>query len=161
MADQVPVAEPQASTPVPAIAADDIPIDGGPAQKDDTPQKDTIMTEAPNEQLRVSHFCSPAVENTADSIQSSPAPAAPSPAHGRTGTPARGSRAASAQPDPTVSFPAEAPPHGDQTRRYLNTRVTGVLLEGMKQIAKDQPEAPLKALGEYLLHKSKELEGTT
>lgn len=37
-------------------------------------------------------------------------------------------------------MPAEAPPHGDETRRYLNTKVTGVLLEGMKQLAKDKYE---------------------
>lgn len=35
-------------------------------------------------------------------------------------------------------MPAEARPHGDETRRYLNTKVTGVLLEGMKQLAKDK-----------------------
>lgn len=35
-------------------------------------------------------------------------------------------------------MPAEAPPHGHNARRYLNTKVTGVLLEGMKQIAKEQ-----------------------
>ena len=62
---------------------------------------------------------------------------APSPAPARTGTPAQGSRAASAHPDP-VGMPAEAVPHGDPTRLYLNTKVTGVLLEGMKQLAKDK-----------------------
>jgi COMPASS component SDC1 len=72
--------------------------------------------------------------------KSSPAaiPHAPSPLPGRTGTPAQGSRAASAHPDPGFTMPAEAPPHGDSTRRYLNTKVTAVLLEGMKQLAKDQ-----------------------
>lgn len=35
-------------------------------------------------------------------------------------------------------MPAEAPPHGAPTRQYLNAKVTGVLLEGMKQLAKDQ-----------------------
>lgn len=73
-------------------------------------------------------------------MKSSPAPAAyaPSPVPARTGTPAQGSRAASAHPDPGFAIPAEAPPHGDMTRRYLNTKVTGVLLEGMKQLAKDK-----------------------
>lgn len=75
-----------------------------------------------------------------NTLQSSPAPAAhaPSPVPARTGTPAHGSRAASAHPDSGVNIPAEAPLHGDSTRRYLNTKVTGALLEGMKQLAKDK-----------------------
>lgn len=74
------------------------------------------------------------------SYRQSPLPTvqAPSPAPARTGTPAHGSRAASAHPDPGLTIPSEAAPHGDSTRRYLNTKVTGVLLEGMKQIAKDK-----------------------
>ncbi|KAH7170757.1 hypothetical protein EDB81DRAFT_876774 [Dactylonectria macrodidyma] len=117
-----------------------------PAQTEqrDTPQRDVVMFDAMMEQ--------PA---------SSPAPLvhAPSPVPGRTGTPVQGSRAASAHPDPGFSMPAEAPPHGDATRRYLNTKVTGVLLEGMKQLAKDKPSDPLRVLGEYLIQKSRELEG--
>ena len=67
---------------------------------------------------------------------------APSPAPPRTGTPSRNlngdiSRAASAHPEPST-MPKEAPPHGAPTRQYLNTKVTGVLLEGMKQLAKEQ-----------------------
>lgn len=115
-----------------------------PAQRD-TPQRDVVMSDA-----------------MMDQPASSPAPAAyaPSPLPARTGTPAQGSRAASAHPDPGFSMPAEAPPHGDSTRRYLNTNVTGVLLEGMKQLAKDKPHDPLRVLGEYLIQKSKELEMT-
>ncbi|TFB05657.1 COMPASS component SDC1 [Trichoderma ghanense] len=92
----------------------------------------------------------------------SPAPAAfaHSPAPGRTGTPAQGSRAPSAHPDSGFTMPSEAPPHGDSTRRYLNTKVTGVLLEGMKLLAKEKPEDPLRVLGEYLIQRSRELEGT-
>lgn len=63
---------------------------------------------------------------------------ADSPAPGRTGTPAQASRAASAHPDSGFGVPSEAVPHGDPTRRYLNTKVTGALLEGMKLLAKDQ-----------------------
>ncbi|KAG6013211.1 hypothetical protein E4U54_006978 [Claviceps lovelessii] len=110
-----------------------------------TLQKDTVMLDVPIEQV------------------ASPVPAnvAPSPAPARTGTPAQGSRAPSMLPDSGFSMPSEAPAHGDPTRRYLNTKVTGVLLEGMKQLAKDQPQTPLRALGEYLIQKSRELEGTT
>ncbi|KAH6606487.1 hypothetical protein Trco_005640 [Trichoderma cornu-damae] len=112
-------------------------------QGHDTPQRDVVMADAPMD-------------------QASPAPAAfaPSPAPGRTGTPAHGSRAASAHPDPGFAMPSEAPLHGDSTRRYLNTKVTGVLLEGMKLLAKETPEDPLRVLGEYLIQKSRELEGT-
>ncbi|PHH88637.1 hypothetical protein CDD83_7280 [Cordyceps sp. RAO-2017] len=106
-----------------------------PAASSDTPQKDIVMSDAPIEQA------------------ASPAPA-------RTGTPAQGSRAPSAHPDAGLTMPSEAALHGDPTRRYLNTKVTGVLLEGMKQLAKDQPPDPLRVLGEFLLQKSKELERT-
>jgi len=67
---------------------------------------------------------------------------APSPIPPRTGTPSRNlngdnSRAASLHPEPST-MPKEAPPHGAPTRQYLNGKVTGVLLEGMKQLAKEQ-----------------------
>ncbi|KAF5023871.1 hypothetical protein F66182_4075 [Fusarium sp. NRRL 66182] len=122
----------------------DSTVNGLPAPADGL-QKDVVMSDVPAEQ--------PA---------SSPAPVAhaPSPIPVRTGTPAQGSRAASVHPDIGLSIPAEAPPHGDSTRRYLNTKVTGVLLEGMKQLAKDKPSDPLRVLGEYLIQKSNELEGT-
>ncbi|KEY63837.1 hypothetical protein S7711_09851 [Stachybotrys chartarum IBT 7711] len=111
----------------------------------DMPQKDVVMSDAP-----VDQSASPA-----------PAPHVPSPAPARTGTPAHGSRAASVHPDPGFTMPSEAAPHGDATRQYLNTKVTGALLEGMKQLAKNQPTEPLRVLGEFLLQKSKELEGTS
>ncbi|KAI1631004.1 hypothetical protein F4809DRAFT_204529 [Biscogniauxia mediterranea] len=68
------------------------------------------------------------------------------------------SRAASQHPDPGFTMPAEAPPHGAPVRQYLNSKVTGTLLEGMKVLAKEQPKDPLRVLGEYLLQRSKELE---
>ncbi|RFU72874.1 histone-lysine n-methyltransferase [Trichoderma arundinaceum] len=91
------------------------------SQGHDTPQRDVVMADVPMD-------------------QASPAPAAfaPSPAPGRTGTPAHGSRAASAHPDPGFTMPSEPSLHGDSTRRYLNTKVTGVLLEGMKLLAKEK-----------------------
>ncbi|KAF3062320.1 COMPASS component SDC1 [Daldinia childiae] len=89
----------------------------------------------------------------------------------RTGTPLRAtnsqqetnssSRAASQHPDPGFTMPAEAPPHGAPVRQYLNSKVTGPLLDGMKMIAKERPKDPLRALGEYLIQRSKELESTT
>ncbi|SPJ70862.1 related to histone-lysine N-methyltransferase [Fusarium torulosum] len=141
MADETPKADPTMETPQIAAPAD-VATNGFPTE---SLQKDVVMSDAP-----------------VDQPASSPAPAAhaPSPAPARTGTPAQGSRAASAHPDPGLNIPAEAPPHGDSTRRYLNTKVTGTLLEGMKQLAKDKPSDPLRVLGEYLIQKSKELEGT-
>jgi COMPASS component SDC1 len=147
MADQV-AKEDGPIDPLQASAAEELPALSETAQPAQpfagTPQRDIIMSDAPTEQA------------------ASPAPIAhaPSPAPARTGTPAQGSRAASVHPDAGFTMPSEAPPHGDQVRQYLNTRVTGVLLEGMKQLAKDQPGEPLRVLGEYLIQKSRELEGT-
>ncbi|PBP27309.1 dpy-30 domain-containing protein [Diplocarpon rosae] len=94
-------------------------------------------------------------------------PNAPSPIPARVGTPSRNtngndtpSRAASQYPELSSTIPNEAPPHGAPTRQYLNSKVTGPLMDGMKLLAKEQPKDPLRALGEYLLQKSKELEGT-
>ncbi|TVY57627.1 hypothetical protein LCER1_G001549 [Lachnellula cervina] len=67
----------------------------------------------------------------------------PSPVPARIGTPSRNtngdvtSRATSQHPDPAPTIPKEAPPHGAPTRQYLNGKVTGVLLDGMKQLAKE------------------------
>ncbi|CAK7214602.1 hypothetical protein SCUCBS95973_002202 [Sporothrix curviconia] len=64
---------------------------------------------------------------------------------GRTGTPARGSerlesssRAASVHPESSFTIPNEAPLNGAPVRQYINSKVTGPLLEGMKMIAKEQ-----------------------
>ncbi|RCI14614.1 hypothetical protein L249_6379 [Ophiocordyceps polyrhachis-furcata BCC 54312] len=104
-----------------------------PVPPTNTPVKDVVMTDAPPDQA----------------ADHSPAPA-------RVATSAQGSRAASVHPDAGLAMPAEAAPHGDPTRRYLNTKVTAVLLEGMKQLAKDRPQDPLRVLGEFLIQKSRE-----
>lgn len=44
---------------------------------------------------------------------------------------------------------------GSYTRRYLNDKVTPVLLEGMRRIAVEKPTDPLRVLGEYLIAESK------
>ncbi|KAL1889553.1 COMPASS (complex proteins associated with Set1p) component [Sporothrix stenoceras] len=76
--------------------------------------------------------------------------ASPAPFHthagvGRTGTPVRGgerlessSRAASAHPEASFTIPSEAPLNGAPVRQYINSKLTGPLLEGMKMIAKEQ-----------------------
>ena len=77
----------------------------------------------------------------------------------------------------TAPMPTKAASHGAPARRYLNEKVTGVLLEGMKRLASEQwvlsmhfgqegklniissrPEMPLKVLGEFLLQRSAEIE---
>jgi len=113
------------------------------------------------------------MNDSTSELPASPAPLpltstnnAPSPLPQRTGTPIRAngndisSRAASQHPDIASTMPAEAPPHGAPTRQYLNSKVTVALLDGMKQLAKEQPKDPLRVLGDYLLQRSKELEGS-
>ncbi|KAK1777318.1 hypothetical protein QBC45DRAFT_190281 [Copromyces sp. CBS 386.78] len=58
----------------------------------------------------------------------------------------------------TAGMPTEPTLHGAPVRQYLNTKVTGHLLEGMKMLAKEQPKDPLRALGEFLLQRSKQYE---
>ncbi|KAG7138056.1 Set1 complex component sdc1 like protein [Verticillium longisporum] len=65
-----------------------------------------------------------------------------------------------ASPMPRFTMPDKAASHGDPVRQYLNNNVTTVLLDGMKQIAKDKPKDPLRVLGNYLIQRSKELEQT-
>lgn len=48
------------------------------------------------------------------------------------------SRAASVHPESGPRMPEKAPVHGAPARQYLNTKVTGALLEGMKVLAKEQ-----------------------
>ncbi|CAI1859798.1 hypothetical protein SEUBUCD646_0B05680 [Saccharomyces eubayanus] len=43
---------------------------------------------------------------------------------------------------------------GSQTRKYLNANVTPHLLAGMRLIAVQQPDDPLRMLGEYLINQS-------
>lgn len=68
--------------------------------------------------------------------------ATPNPVHASVNGPAErnsnpGSRAPSVMPE-AVQMPIQAPPHGAPTRQYLNSKVTGALLEGMKLLAKEQ-----------------------
>ncbi|KAL8653818.1 MAG: hypothetical protein Q9210_001876 [Variospora velana] len=100
-------------------------------------------------------------------------PSAATPTVQRTATPSRNTNGIIEAPPP---LPAKAATHGAPARRYLNEKVTGVLLEGMKRLAVEQyvqalltfarrmligifrPEDPLRVLGEYLLQRSKEVE---
>lgn len=55
----------------------------------------------------------------------------------------------------TSSLPNPAENYGAPTRLWLNKEVTPALLAGMRQIAKDKPEDPVKALGEFLINYKK------
>ncbi|MCJ1298580.1 COMPASS (complex proteins associated with Set1p) component [Hypocenomyce scalaris] len=77
----------------------------------------------------------------------------------RTATPTRTTNG-NVNVEGTAPMPSKAAPHGAPARRYLNEKITRVLLEGMKRLAAEQPEDPLRVLGEYLLQRSKEVEGT-
>jgi COMPASS component SDC1 len=48
--------------------------------------------------------------------------------------------------------------HGSPTRVLLNLRITPHVLEGIKHVATNEPEKPLRWLSEFLARKSEELE---
>ncbi|KAJ2897064.1 hypothetical protein MKZ38_005014 [Zalerion maritima] len=90
-----------------------------------------------------------------DSIHTTPARAT------GTGTPGGGSRAASQHPEPAQpALPAAAKEHGEEIRRYMNTKVTYTLLAAMKALSRQKPlpPDPLRFLGEYLIQMSEEVE---
>lgn len=43
---------------------------------------------------------------------------------------------------------------GSQTRKYLNQNIVPHLLNGMRLIATEKPQDPLRVLGEYLIKQS-------
>jgi len=65
--------------------------------------------------------------------------------------------AVASAPPAVAALPSMPTPNGAPTRRYLNEKVTGVLLEGMKELARNQPEDPLRVLGEFLIRRSREV----
>ncbi|KAJ9292802.1 hypothetical protein DTO271G3_8377 [Paecilomyces variotii] len=48
---------------------------------------------------------------------------------------------------------------GAPVRVFMNEKIAPYLLEGMKVVVRDQPPDPLRVLGEFLIQKSKEVEG--
>ncbi|KAL5340325.1 hypothetical protein BJX70DRAFT_361431 [Aspergillus crustosus] len=66
--------------------------------------------------------------------------------------------------DPLASASASAAnatpvrPGGAPARVYMNEKIVPYLLEGMKNVTKEQPPNPLRVLGEYLIQKSNEVE---
>ncbi|KAG5368554.1 COMPASS component SDC1 [Yarrowia sp. E02] len=69
-----------------------------------------------------------------------------------TSTPTPAAEAIKQETISTASLPNPAENYGAPTRLWLNKEVTPALLAGMRQIAKDKPEDPVKALGEFLIN---------
>ncbi|KAL5000924.1 hypothetical protein BDV10DRAFT_182807 [Aspergillus recurvatus] len=51
-------------------------------------------------------------------------------------------------------------PGGAPARVYMNEKIVPYLLEGMQTVTKEQPANPLRVLGEFLIQKSNEVEGS-
>ncbi|KAK4212977.1 hypothetical protein QBC37DRAFT_374529 [Rhypophila decipiens] len=164
---------------VPATEAD-IPVNGETSLTTegvesgaltDSEPKDTHMSDVPASEQPESAALSgltagAATASSANAANSSSNAPSPTPALARVGGAGlegdrTTSRAASANPEtgPSFTMPSEAPAHGAPVRQYINQKVTSVLMQGMKLIAKEQPSDPLRVLGEFLLQRSKELEG--
>ncbi|KAI3343068.1 hypothetical protein F4824DRAFT_444383 [Ustulina deusta] len=164
MADEIP----QTPVPVPTYGqpqpAAPVVAQNQPGETSTTPEGQTIAptTETGSKDIAMADASS--ADQAPSPAPAAPSTNAPSPAPARIGTPLRTngqentSRAASQHPDPAFTMPDAAPAHGAPVRQYLNSKVTAHLLEGMKQLAKDQPKDPLRVLGEFLIERSKEFE---
>lgn len=155
--------------PIEQMPADSVPVDLSSNTQHNTPQpmSDIDMVDAQPQPPQLPPTAPAAtLPATTTPAANAPSPAMPSQNTPMRSTPANlsgdaersGSRAPSAHPEQAFTMPTQAIPHGAPVRQYLNTKVTGTLMEGMKMIAKEQPKDPLKVLGEFLLAKSKELE---
>ncbi|KAL2119020.1 hypothetical protein VTJ04DRAFT_5980 [Mycothermus thermophilus] len=137
---------------------------------------DVSMTDAPTQQPSQSAPSTTTSAAVAPSPSPAPAPATTEPASTSASTmtsnnqtqPTPSAPAAQAAPSPAPAassstaapaLPTEPTPNGAPVRQYINSKITGVLLEGMKIVAKERPKDPLRVLGEYLIQRSKELEG--
>ncbi|MCJ1396983.1 COMPASS (complex proteins associated with Set1p) component [Xylographa trunciseda] len=122
------------------LTAASIPNAPSPLLK--TEQQDTLMADAAPSPTPHQPSPLPASATPYPPLlpQTQQAPQAPQtalpPLAPRTSTPVRTTNGTAVPvPEP---MPAKAAPHGAPARRYLNERVTGVLLEGMKRLASEQ-----------------------
>ncbi|KAL2160921.1 hypothetical protein VTH06DRAFT_8633 [Thermothelomyces fergusii] len=148
-------------------------VNGAPAESNDISMTDapsqatTTQPSQPQPQQQPPPTATPTPTQTAAATARIPTPApAPAQQQQQQQQQQSTSRAASQHPDPGTTggaagftMPAEAAAHGAPVRQYINSKITGVLLEGMKIVAREQPKDPLRVLGEYLLQRSRELEG--
>lgn len=56
-------------------------------------------------------------------------------------------------------LPVQDKSENPSTRQYLESTVVNYVMQGMAELSKERPDKPLEFLGNYLLKKSKELEG--
>ncbi|MCJ1391691.1 hypothetical protein MMC18_004556 [Xylographa bjoerkii] len=106
-------------------------------EQQDTPMADAAPSPIPHQPspLPTSTTQYPALLPQPQQVPQAPQASLP-PLAPRTSTPVRNTNG-TAVPAPEP-MPAKAAPHGAPARRYLNERVTGVLLEGMKRLASEQ-----------------------
>ncbi|PYH87894.1 COMPASS complex subunit Sdc1 [Aspergillus ellipticus CBS 707.79] len=73
-------------------------------------------------------------------------------------TPTADSNAAGTPITNTAAATPQVRPGGAPARVYMNEKIVPYLLEGMKNVTKEQPPNPLRVLGEFLIQKSNEVE---
>ncbi|KAK0660811.1 hypothetical protein QBC41DRAFT_330761 [Cercophora samala] len=159
MADQQPPLEVPNGLVNPST---DIPMTDAPAQQQQQQQQQqfppphsstpTPRTTTPIPLPHIPGFTAPATTTTSNSRATSVHPPEQQPAAPPPTTTTTTSHST------TIPMPSEPPLHGAPVRQYINSKITGVLLEGMKLVAREQPKDPLRVLGEYLLQRSKEIE---
>ncbi|KAK4247421.1 hypothetical protein C7999DRAFT_41292 [Corynascus novoguineensis] len=145
----------------PATSAMDNPDSkSGPANGTPTEANDISMTDAPAQAIptqpsepQPQH---PPLPEATTVSPAAPAARVPTPVPTPVQQQQPTSRAASQHPDPATAgagtstgtgggtgaggftMPAEAAPHGAPVRQYINSKITGVLLDGMKIVAREQ-----------------------
>lgn len=98
-------------------------------------QPDTIMTDVAVGHAVISYMLT-LIKTQPSSVSHHPsATPTPIPVPPRTATPTRNITNGQIEPSP---MPLRAAAHGAPVRRYLNEKVTGVLLEGMKKLVIEQ-----------------------
>ncbi|KAK4195774.1 hypothetical protein QBC40DRAFT_343214 [Triangularia verruculosa] len=135
----------------------DVPMTDAPVQQPAFPYSSTPTprTTTPIPLPHIPGFTAPATTTTSTSRATS---VHPPEQQQQAPPPTMGATTVTTQSTTTIPMPSEAPLHGAPVRQYINSKITGVLLEGMKIVAREQPKDPLRVLGEYLLQRSKEIE---
>ncbi|KAI9866510.1 MAG: hypothetical protein M1813_001061, partial [Trichoglossum hirsutum] len=127
------------------------PVHSPPSQTQPSSQSvpfDTVMKDSGYEQQQLQQQQPPLTtaqpSASTPTTTSVPANSTPQPQPARTSTPTRAmnghdpvSRPSSTAPDANPAILHTAVPHGAPARKYLNEKVTGVLLEGMKNLMRD------------------------
>ncbi|OJD12582.1 hypothetical protein AJ78_06843 [Emergomyces pasteurianus Ep9510] len=120
----------------------------------------TPMQSNPDEKRDVTMSGGEMVNDNQQQTQTQPQPQPTVPAASSTTAPAPSANTFNLNNSNNASTPPipQIRPGGAPARVYMNEKIVPYLLEGMKTLAKEQPSNPLRALGEYLIQKSKEVE---